>query len=210
MVGSRPGRSRMVACTRRIAPAPQGSKATSLATVRVDHAAWCTPSPEAPGSNRPSSAYAFAVSTFPTTRLRRLRRTGALRDLVRETSLSLDDLVQPLFVAPEALPNERLPALGRHTVDGVVRECEELLRAGVNAVILFGIPEEKDDEGSGAWIENGIVQQALRALRPRFPELLLMTDVCLCEYTAHGHCGVLRGDEIDNDSSIELIARTAV
>ena len=93
-----------------------------------------------------------------------------------------------------------------------MRECEELLRAGVNAVILFGIPEEKDDEGSGAWIENGIVQQALRALRPRFPELLLMTDVCLCEYTAHGHCGVLAvdGEEIDNDSSIELIARTAV
>jgi porphobilinogen synthase len=155
------------------------------------------------------------MSTFPTTRLRRLRRTGRLRDLVRETDVSLDDLVQPLFVAPEALPNERLPALARHTVDGVVRECEELLRAGVNAVILFGIPEEKDDEGSGAWIENGIVQQALRALRPRFPELLLMTDVCLCEYTAHGHCGVLRhssggGEEIDNDSSIELIARTAV
>ena len=150
------------------------------------------------------------MSTFPTTRLRRLRRTGALRDLVRETSVSLDDLVQPLFVAPEALPNERLPALARHTVDGVVRECEELLRAGVNAVILFGIPEEKDDEGSGAWIESGIVQQALRALRPRFPELLLMTDVCLCEYTAHGHCGVLRGEEIDNDSSIELIARKAV
>ena len=150
------------------------------------------------------------MSTFPTTRLRRLRRTGALRDLVRETTVSLDDLVQPLFVAPEALPNERLPALARHTVDGVVRECEELLRAGVNAVILFGIPEEKDDEGSGAWVENGIVQQALRALRPRFPELLLLTDVCLCEYTAHGHCGVLRGGEIDNDSSIELIARTAV
>jgi porphobilinogen synthase len=144
-----------------------------------------------------------------------MRRTGRLRDLVRETDVSLDDLVQPLFVAPEALPNERLPALARHTVAGVVRECEELLRAGVNAVILFGIPEEKDDEGSGAWIENGIVQQALRALRPRFPELLLMTDVCLCEYTAHGHCGVLRhssggGEEIDNDSSIELIARTAV
>ena len=96
------------------------------------------------------------------------------------------------------------------TVDGVVRECEELLRAGVKAVILFGIPEEKDDEGSGAWIADGIVQQALRALRPRFPELLLLTDVCLCEYTAHGHCGVLHGEEVDNDASLELIARTAV
>jgi porphobilinogen synthase len=150
------------------------------------------------------------MSAFPATRLRRLRRSGALRDLVRETTLSLDDLVQPLFVAPEALPNERLLPLSRLTVDGAVRECEELVRAGVKAVILFGIPEEKDDEGSGAWTENGIVQEALRALRPRFPELLLLTDVCLCEYTSHGHCGVLHGDQVDNDASLELIARTAV
>jgi porphobilinogen synthase len=150
------------------------------------------------------------VSTFPATRLRRLRRTGALRELVRETSVSLDDLVLPLFVAPEGLPNERLPALSRHTVDGVVRECEELLRAGVKAVMLFGIPEEKDEDGSGAWVADGIVQRALRELRPRFPELLLLTDVCLCEYTTHGHCGVVRAEEIDNDASIELIARTAV
>jgi porphobilinogen synthase len=150
------------------------------------------------------------VSAFPETRLRRLRRTGPLRDLVRETTLSLDDLVMPLFVAPEALPNEELPGMSRHTVDGVVRECEELLRAGVKAVILFGIPEEKDDEGSGAWILDGIVQQALRALRPRFPELLLLTDVCLCEYTEHGHCGVLRDGQVDNDSSLDLLARTAV
>src|SRR5262249_60386917 len=85
-----------------------------------------------------------------------------------------------------------------------------LVRGGVSSVILFGIPEEKDDEGSGAWVEDGIVQQALRALRPRFPELLLLTDVCLCEYTAHGHCGVLRGEEIDNDASLARIARTAV
>ena len=132
-----------------------------------------------------------------------------MRDLVRETTVSLDDLVLPLFVAPDALPNARLPALSRLTVDGVVRECEELLRAGVKAVLLFGIPEDKDDEGSGAWESDGIVQQALRALRPRFPELLLLTDVCLCEYTAHGHCGVLRGDEVDNDASLELLVRTA-
>jgi porphobilinogen synthase len=150
------------------------------------------------------------VSTFPVTRLRRLRRTGALRDLVRETTLSLDDVVMPLFVAPEALPNERLPGLARHTVDSVVREGEELLRAGVASVILFGIPEHKDDEGSGAWIDDGIVQRALRALRARFPELLLLTDVCLCEYTSHGHCGVVVDGEIDNDASLELLARTAV
>jgi len=150
------------------------------------------------------------VSTFPSTRLRRLRRTAPLRGLVRETALSLDDFVMPLFVAPEALPNEQLPGMGRYTVDGLVREVDGLAAAGVKAVILFGIPEEKDDEGSGAWVEHGIVQQALRELRPRFPELLLLTDVCLCEYTAHGHCGVLRGEEVDNDASLELIARTAV
>jgi porphobilinogen synthase len=118
--------------------------------------------------------------------------------------------VMPLFVAPAALANERLPALQRHTVDSVVREVEELVRVGVGSVILFGLPVEKDDEGSGAWIDDGVVQQALRALRPRFPELLLITDVCLCEYTSHGHCGVIRDGEVDNDASIELIARTAV
>jgi len=151
------------------------------------------------------------VSSFPVTRLRRLRRTGALRDLVRETSLSVDDLVMPLFVAPEVLRNERLPGLGRHTVESVVRECDELLALGIKAVILFGLPETKDEEGSGAWIDDGVVQRALRALRPRFPELVLLTDVCLCEYTSHGHCGVLGpDDEVDNDASLELIARTAV
>jgi porphobilinogen synthase len=151
------------------------------------------------------------MSAFPATRLRRLRRTGALRDLVRETTLSVDDLVMPLFVAPEALPNERLPGLARHTVDSVQHECEELLRLGVKSVILFGLPDDKDEEGSGAWTLDGVVQRALRALRPRFPELLLMTDVCLCEYTSHGHCGVVHANgEVDNDASLELIARTAV
>jgi porphobilinogen synthase len=150
------------------------------------------------------------MSAFPATRLRRLRRTAALRDLVRETALSPDHLVMPLFVAPQPLANERLPALSRHTVDGVVAECEALLEAGIRNVILFGIPAEKDEEGSGAWAADGIVQQALRALRSRYPELLLLTDVCLCEYTSHGHCGLIRDGEVDNDSSVELIARTAV
>ena len=150
------------------------------------------------------------MSAFPATRLRRLRRTGALRALVEETRLDLGDVVMPYFVSTEALANEALPAMARHAVDGLVREVDELASAGVPAVILFGIPSEKDDEGSGAWIEDGIVQQALRALRSRFPELLLLTDVCLCEYTAHGHCGVLDGDEVDNDATLELLARTAV
>ena len=150
------------------------------------------------------------MSSFPLTRLRRLRRTGALRDLVRETSLSLDDLVMPLFVAPAVLPNVRLPGLARHSLETIEREVEELVRLGVKSVLLFGLPEEKDEEGSGAWARDGVVQQALRALRPRFPELVLLTDVCLCEYTSHGHCGVLNDGEVDNDATLELIARTAV
>src|SRR5437016_9858729 len=116
----------------------------------------------------------------------------------------------PLFVAPEVLPNEALPGMPRFTVDGVVREVEELVRLGVPAAILFGVPAEKDDEATGAWEDDGIVQQALRALRPRFPELVLLTDVCLCEYTSHGHCGVVVDGDIDNDRSLELLARTAV
>jgi porphobilinogen synthase len=150
------------------------------------------------------------MSAFPVTRLRRLRRTEALRELVRETNLELDDLVMPLFVAPEPLANERLPGLSRHSLATVEREVAELVRLGIRAVLLFGIPEEKDEEGSGAWIEDGVVQQALRLLRPRFPELLLITDVCLCEYTSHGHCGVVSDGAVDNDASLELIARTAV
>jgi porphobilinogen synthase len=155
------------------------------------------------------------VSTFPVTRLRRLRRTAALRDLVRETRLDLDQFVMPLFVGPDSASNELLPALGRFRVDDLAREAEEIVRLGVKAVILFGIPEEKDDEGSGAWADDGIVQRALRELRGRFPELLLLTDVCMCEYTSHGHCGILRTDfdnrvEVDNDATLEVLARTAV
>jgi porphobilinogen synthase len=150
------------------------------------------------------------VSSFPVTRLRRLRRTPALRSLVRETRLDLESFVMPLFVAPEALRNDALPGLARYTVDGVVREVDELVRAGVGAVLLFGLPETKDEQGSGAWDDDGVVQRALRALRPRFPELVLLTDVCLCEYTSHGHCGVLDGDEIANDETLELLTRTAV
>jgi porphobilinogen synthase len=139
-----------------------------------------------------------------------MRRSAALRSLVRETRLDLDAFVMPLFVGPATKPNPELPPLGRFSVEELVGEVEALVRLGVPAVILFGIPEEKDDEGSGAWDEDGIVQRALRALRPRFPELLLLTDVCLCEYTAHGHCGVLRDGEVANDESLELLARTAV
>ena len=150
------------------------------------------------------------MSSFPDVRLRRFRRTGALRGLVRETRLDLEAFVMPLFVAPESLRNEALPGMARFSVEDVVREVEELVRGGVQAVILFGIPEEKDEQATGAWEDDGIVQRALRALRPRFPELVLMTDVCLCEYTSHGHCGVLVDGEVHNDQSLELLARTAV
>jgi porphobilinogen synthase len=150
------------------------------------------------------------VGAFPVTRLRRLRRTGALRTLVRETRLDLDDFVMPLFVGPRSERNEALPAMGRWSVDDVGEEVDRLVAAGVRAVILFGIPEEKDEEGSGAWEEDGVIQRTLRELRPRFPELVLLTDVCLCEYTDHGHCGVIVDDQVDNDATLDLLARTAV
>ena len=151
--------------------------------------------------------------SFPATRLRRLRRTDTLRALVRETSLSLDDVVMPLFACPGegvVRPVAGLPAIAQRSVDELVREAGDLARLGVRAVLLFGIPEAKDAEGSGAWDEDGIVQRALRALRAAQPELVLIGDVCLCEYTSHGHCGVIRDGEVANDETLELLARTAV
>jgi porphobilinogen synthase len=149
------------------------------------------------------------VSAFPATRLRRLRRTDALRSLVRETRLDLDDFVMPLFAGPTTVRNEQLPGMSRWSVEDLAREAGELARLGVRAVLLFGVPEEKDEEGSGAWDDDGIVQRALRALRAEAPGLVLVTDVCLCEYTSHGHCGVLRDGEVANDETVELLARTA-
>src|SRR3954468_1762317 len=153
------------------------------------------------------------MSGFPVTRLRRLRRTDSLRALVRETRLSLDDVVMPLFACPGegvVRPGTGLEGIAQRSVDEIVREAAELAALGVRAVMLFGIPEEKDEEGSGAWDEAGIVQRALRALRAEVPGLTLVTDVCLCEYTSHGHCGVLRDGEVVNDETLELLARTAV
>jgi porphobilinogen synthase len=145
--------------------------------------------------------------------MRRLRRTEALRSLVRETRLSLEDLIAPLFVRPgEGVVNELegLPGIAQRSVDTLVVEAAALVALGVRAVILFGIPEEKDEVVTGAWVEDGIVQRALRALRAELPELTLLTDVCLCEYTSHGHCGVLRDGEVVNDETVELLTRTAV
>src|SRR5215213_1763851 len=150
------------------------------------------------------------MSSFPATRLRRLRRTAGLRSLVRETRLSLDEFVLPRFVGPQTLRNDELPGMTRLSLDDLATEADELVALGVAAVILFGIPDEKDDQASGAYDDDGIVQQALRVVRERAPGIVLLTDVCLCEYTSHGHCGVIRGEEVDNDETLELLARTAV
>ena len=153
------------------------------------------------------------MSAFPVTRLRRLRRTPSLRSLVRETKLDLGDLVYPLFVCPgEGVeePLEGLPGIARRSIDLLCDEAEEAARLGVPGVLLFGIPEAKDDVASEAYAADGIVQRALRALGERVPELLLVTDVCLCEYTSHGHCGLVRDGEVLNDVTLELLARTAL
>ena len=158
----------------------------------------------------PCAATIGGVSSFPDTRLRRLRRTAALRDLVRETELSPARLIAPLFVASAAAPIEAMPGVSRLTISGAVEAAGELLALGVPGVLLFGIPDHKDAEGSGAWDEEGAVQLAVRAIKAAHPTLLVITDVCLCEYTSHGHCGVVRDDgTIDNDASLELLARAA-
>ncbi len=153
------------------------------------------------------------MATFPVTRLRRFRRTAPLRALVRETRLDVADLVYPLFVCPgEAVeePLEGLPGIARRSVDVLAEEAARVHALGIGAVLLFGIPDEKDEAGSGAHDDDGIVQRALRAVRERVPELVLVTDVCLCEYTSHGHCGLVQDGEVLNDVSLELLARTAV
>ena len=153
---------------------------------------------------------------FPAYRPRRLRGSNAIRRMVRETRLHADQLVLPLFVRPgrkvrEAVPS--MPGIFQLSIDEAVREAEAAQKAGVSAVILFGIPSKKDDKASGAYAKNGIVQKAVRQLKKDLPGILVMTDVCLCEYMSHGHCGLVqrRGKEkiIDNDSSLKLLARTA-
>ncbi len=153
------------------------------------------------------------MTSFPVTRLRRLRRTETLRALVRESQLTLDDVVMPLFACPGegvVRPVPGLDGIAQRSIDEIVHEGSELSALGVRAVLLFGIPEEKDEQGSGAWAVDGIVQRALRALRAEVPELTLITDVCLCEYRSDGHCGVLEDGEVANDATLELLVRAAV
>ncbi len=150
--------------------------------------------------------------SHPVSRPRRLRRTETIRSLVRETRLTPGVLVAPLFACPGegvVRPVDGLPGIAQRSVDELVAEARSLHELGVPAVLLFGIPEEKDEQGSSAWAEDGIVQRAVLALRSEVPELTLVTDVCLCEYTSHGHCGVFRDGHVVNDETLPLLARTA-
>ena len=150
---------------------------------------------------------------FPVTRMRRLRRTETLRGMVREHRLAREDLILPLFVVEGVgirAPIASMPGVHRHSVDQVVQEAKRVADLGVPAVILFGIPSHKDARGTGADDPDGIVQKACRAIVDSLPSLCVITDVCLCEYTDHGHCGLLDGEEVDNDASLERLARTAV
>ena len=157
--------------------------------------------------------------SFPETRMRRLRQTEPLRALVRETSLNPGDLIYPLFICPgEAVrrPIGSMPGVFNLSIDEVVREAEEAASLGIGGLLLFGLPESKDEQASGAYDDNGIVQQALRALKnsPAAKKLVLIADVCLCEYTSHGHCGIVSetrdGFEVENDPSLDLLARTGL
>lgn len=146
-------------------------------------------------------------------RLRRLRRTESLRQLVRETSLNVSDLVYPLFVTyGTGIKNEitSMPGIYQLSIDMLALEAKEVAGFGIPAVILFGIPELKDEMGSAAYAPDGIIQQATKAIKEMAPNLLVITDVCLCEYTDHGHCGVIRGDEVDNDATLGLLSKMAV
>jgi porphobilinogen synthase len=153
------------------------------------------------------------VGGYPTTRLRRTRMNPVVRAMVRETELSVKDFIYPLFAVPgNSVKREisSMPGVYQMSIDQIVRECADVHALGIPAVIFFGIPEHKDEVGSGAYAEEGIVQRTIRAVKKEVPDLLLITDVCLCEYTSHGHCGIVRGDEIVNDASVELLAKEAL
>ena len=153
------------------------------------------------------------MATFPTKRLRRLRYNPIVRDLIRETIITKDDLIYPMFVIHgENVKNEikSMPGVYQFSIENLVKECKELVQLGIKAIILFGIPEHKDEEGSDAYSEHGIIQRAIRAVKSEVNNLLVITDVCLCEYTSHGHCGLLNGEEILNDETVSLLAKEAV
>lgn len=146
-------------------------------------------------------------------RHRRTRMNPVIRSMVRETELSKNDFIYPLFVAPGTKFKKEvssMPGVYQMSIDEIIKECEEIKELGIQAVILFGIPEQKDDLGSDAYNPDGIIQRAVRNIKKEIPELYIITDVCLCEYTSHGHCGIVKGDEIVNDASVELLAKEAL
>lgn len=150
---------------------------------------------------------------YPNYRPRRLRRNERIRELIRETTISPKNLIYPLFVGPgkdRAQPVSSMPGVAQLSVDRAVIECQEVRALGIPAVILFGIPERKDSHGTEAYADAGVVQQAIRAIKEKLPELLVITDVCLCEYTDHGHCGVVKNGDVDNDATLELLAKEAL
>lgn len=153
------------------------------------------------------------MAQYPVVRHRRLRYNPLVRDMVRETVLTKNDLIYPLFVVPGTKirnPVKSMPGVFQLSIDELVKECKDVRDLGIPAVILFGIPEHKDEVGSGAYDANGIIQQAIRAIKTEVKDLLIITDVCMCEYTSHGHCGVLQGEEILNDETVSLLAKEAV
>ena len=153
------------------------------------------------------------MATYPTKRLRRLRYNSTLRDMVRETTITKNDLIYPLFVVPGSKINKEvrsMPGVYQMSIDVVVEECKEIEKLGIPAVILFGIPDHKDEVGSGAYDPNGIIQKAVRAIKKETKRLLVITDVCLCEYTSHGHCGVLDGERILNDETVDLLVKESI
>ncbi|HXG20465.1 MAG TPA: porphobilinogen synthase [Methylomirabilota bacterium] len=150
---------------------------------------------------------------FPSYRPRRLRRNENFRRLVRETRLSVDDLIMPLFIVPGTRitnPIASMPGIAQLSVDRAVDECKAIRDLGIPGVILFGIPDHKDAVGSDAYHDNGIIQRALRAIKEEVPGLLLVTDVCFCEYTDHGHCGIIKGQDVDNDATLEILVKEAL
>jgi len=155
----------------------------------------------------------FIQPGFPVTRLRRLRGSAPIRDMFRETVLRKEDLIYPLFIVEgEKVKKEisSMPGQFQMSVDNILRECEELRDLGVTSILLFGIPADKDEVGSGAYDEHGIIQKALREIKKHFPGFIVITDVCLCEYTSHGHCGVVEDGYVQNDATLELLAKEAL
>lgn len=153
------------------------------------------------------------MKEFPSVRMRRLRKKEFLRDLVRETVLTPDDFVYPLFVVPGKGIKEEIPSIPgqyRYSIDVLCEEVQKIKEEGIKAVILFGVPENKDEMGKGAYSDDGIIQRALREIRRFEKDLIVITDLCMCEYTSHGHCGIIKNGDVDNDMTLEYLGKIAV